>query len=360
MSGTSEQHDFLVRRDRLDDVEFRSGGDLVIPPQGALLRIERFSFGANNITYGMLGDAVGYWNLFPAPEGWGRIPVWGFGEVIRSEHSGLKAGERMFGAFPMSTHVILEPTDIKGKIFRDSAPHRQRMPAAYNEYMRITDDPAFAGVAGDHQLLLRWQFMPAFLMHDFLSGADFFGARTVIISSASSKTAISLAHLLCKSDIRIIGLTSEANKSFVEKIGYYNDVLAYDEIEALPRDPSVFIDMAGNSKTRAVVHTQLGDALKYSCRVGLTHRDAGRDQNLPGPKPVWFNTAEKLRKRLELWGRESFNARYAGPWQEFSAGVDRWLEIVRGSGREDVEAMYRDVLSGRTPPSKGYILSLGD
>ena len=46
-----------------------------------LLQIEKFSFTANNVTYGVAGDSIGYWNFFPAinnPEKtWGCIPVWG-------------------------------------------------------------------------------------------------------------------------------------------------------------------------------------------------------------------------------------------------------------------------------------------
>jgi len=51
-----------------------------------LCRIERFALTANNITYGVFGEAMQYWNFFPAPEGWGRIPVWGHAEVVESKH----------------------------------------------------------------------------------------------------------------------------------------------------------------------------------------------------------------------------------------------------------------------------------
>ena len=30
-----------------------------------LLKVETFSFTANNITYGMMGDRLGYWQFFP-------------------------------------------------------------------------------------------------------------------------------------------------------------------------------------------------------------------------------------------------------------------------------------------------------
>ena len=43
----------------------------------AQLLVERLALTTNNITYAAYGDRLGYWNLFPAPEGWGRTPAWG-------------------------------------------------------------------------------------------------------------------------------------------------------------------------------------------------------------------------------------------------------------------------------------------
>ena len=53
------------------------------------MKVDRFAFTANNITYAVLGDELKYWQLFPAPEGFGNIPVWGFGEVIASKHPAI-------------------------------------------------------------------------------------------------------------------------------------------------------------------------------------------------------------------------------------------------------------------------------
>ena len=48
------------------------------------LSIERFALTANNITYGVAGDMIGYWQFFPAENNWGRIPVWGVATVAES------------------------------------------------------------------------------------------------------------------------------------------------------------------------------------------------------------------------------------------------------------------------------------
>ena len=62
------------------------------PPDALLVRVDRFAFTANNITYAVLGDELKYWQLFPAPHGFGNIPVWGFGDVIASKHPGVAVG----------------------------------------------------------------------------------------------------------------------------------------------------------------------------------------------------------------------------------------------------------------------------
>ena len=137
-----------------------------------------------------------YWQLFPAPEGFGNVPVWGFGEVIASKHPAIAAGETLFGYFPMATHLVIEAADVTKRGLRDAAAHRQGVAPVYNAYARVSGDPAFAGRQGDYQALLRPLFMLSFLVDDFLAENEFYGAKSVMLSSASSKTAYGLAHLL--------------------------------------------------------------------------------------------------------------------------------------------------------------------
>ena len=58
--------------------------------------IDRFALTSNNITYGAFGDAMKYWDFFPAPDGWGIIPVWGFATVTESRALGFAPGERYY------------------------------------------------------------------------------------------------------------------------------------------------------------------------------------------------------------------------------------------------------------------------
>src|SRR5262249_5600291 len=153
----------------------------------------------------------------PAPEGWGHIPVWGLGTVLHSSHPEVREGERMYGFLPMATHLVLQPGALRGFRFVDGAEHRQDLPPTYNEYLLVDRDAGYDRAHADEHLVLRPLFSLSFFCAEFLRQERCFGARQVIISSASSKTALGLAFLLAqerREGIEIVGLTSPANAGF--------------------------------------------------------------------------------------------------------------------------------------------------
>ena len=115
-----------------DSVEDLVEGEIVV-------KVERFAFTANNITYGVAGETIGYWKFFPAtddPEGkWGCIPMWGFAEIIHSNNAGLKVSERIFGYFPAADTLVIDPIKISDQSFSDGKEHRQELPPVYNNYL---------------------------------------------------------------------------------------------------------------------------------------------------------------------------------------------------------------------------------
>ncbi|MEQ1820493.1 MAG: DUF2855 family protein, partial [Terricaulis sp.] len=53
--------------------------------EGQALKLDLFALTSNNVTYAAMGTGMlGYWDFFPASEGFGKVPVWGFGTVIES------------------------------------------------------------------------------------------------------------------------------------------------------------------------------------------------------------------------------------------------------------------------------------
>lgn len=328
------------------------------------LKVDRFAFTANNVTYAELGDQFGFWRFFPAPEGWGTIPVWGFADVIESRHESIAVGERVFGFLPIATHLTVRPERVGDGNFVDATLHRRELPAAYNLYLRVAADPGYEPRFEDLQALLRPLFITSFLIDDLLADEDFFGARGVLLSSASSKTAIGLAHQLHSRQgaVEVIGVTSAGNRTFVEGLGCYDRTLTYDRIGELPSGTAAaYIDFAGSPQVRAAVHEHYGDSLKYSCSVGFSHRgQLSPDAGLPGPKPVFFFAADRLRKRAKDWGRDGIDLRFTAAWRKFVPTCESWLSVTRGQGRAEVERVYRTTLDGKVPPDCGQILSVWD
>ena len=360
-----------MRRCDLKDAAFIDAATSAAPAPGqVLLAIDKFALTANNITYAAFGDAMQYWNFFPAEAGFGRIPVWGFADVVASACDGVVPGERIYGYFPMSTHVVLEPQRVNTYGFVDAAAHRKELHAVYNQYLRCATDPGYRPAHEAQQMLLRPLFTTAFLIDDFLADGDFFGAEAVILSSASSKTAYGTAfclkrHAGSRRAVKVIGLTSPANLAFVESLGVYDQVVAYDAIATLDAASAVFVDMSGSAAVRAGVHNRFVDRLRYSCAVGGTHwQNLGGAAGLPGPRPTFFFAPAQNKKRNAEWGAVELQKRIAAAWSGFMGVVDGgttgagWLKVVEARGEAAVAQVYRDMLIGCVRPDEGHILSL--
>jgi hypothetical protein len=355
--------DLLVRRDALDQTRLDDEPSATLGDGEARLRVDAFGLTANNITYAVFGDGMGYWNFFPAPEGWGRIPVWGFADVVESTVDGLPEGTRVYGYLPMSTELVVRPTRVDQRGFVDGSDHRAPMASAYNHYARTDADAAYDPDHEDAQMLLRPLFTTGFLLDDFLDDNDRFGASTVVLSSASSRTAAGTAFFLAEHEgLDVVGLTSPGNVAFVEGLGVYDRVVAYGSELSLGDGPAVFVDVAGSAGVRAAVHRHYGDDLVHSAVVGGTHWDeatpASASGPLPGPAPSFFFAPDQIRKRAGDWGAAGYEERLAAAWKRAVAWSDGWLQIDRSAGPDAVEAAYRDVLAGSASPSAGHVLSM--
>jgi NADPH:quinone reductase-like Zn-dependent oxidoreductase len=355
--------DFLVEKSDWSRHRFVDAPEPELAPGQVLFRVDRFAFTANNISYALAGDALGYWRFFPAPDGWGRLPTMGFGDVIRSTHADVAEGTRCFGFYPMSRYLMIEPSAASPAGIMDGASHREGLAPAYNQYSPAAHDALYAPEHEDALMLLRGLFMTSFLADDAIADHDHYGAESVLISSASSKTSIALGFQVSRGGrARAVGLTSPRNLEFVSKLGCYDQELTYDEVSSLDAaTPSVFVDMAGSGPLRAAVHGHFGDQLRYSCSIGATHWDAPRDAGaLSGPKPEFFFAPGQIQKRVAEWGPAGFQERIGAAWSAFRAFSEGWLRVQRGYGRDAVERVYLETLEGRARPEDGHVISLWD
>jgi hypothetical protein len=363
---------FVVDRHDLHRTRWVAGAATPLDDGGVRLTINAVALTSNNITYATFGDAMGYWSFFPTGDvATGCVPAWGYATVAESRCDGIQVGERFYGFLPMATEVVMHPVKVQDSGFVDGAAHRRELHPVYNQYLRCSVDPGYRAAGEAEQALLRPLFTTSFLIDDMLADNDFFGARTVVLSSASSKTAYGTAFCLAQrrghgNARRVVGLTSPGNVEFTQGLGCYDEVLSYDELIRLPsQTTTVYVDFSGSAAVRRELHSHLGDALAYSCSVGGTHWDAlGSGKGLPGVRPVLFFAPAQIKKRVGDWGAAGLQQRLADAWSAFIASVNNaqrpWLVVVPGRGPKALESTYAALLAGTVTPLEGHFITLAD
>ncbi len=343
----------------------------------ARLRVAQTALTANNITYAAFGEAMQYWQFFPAAPAdradWGCLPVWGYATVTESRCEGVAVGRRVWGYYPLGTHLVVQPGRVRPHGFVDAAVHRGELAAAYQQYSFTDAEPGWKPELEGLTAVLRPLFFTGFLLDDFLADNQHFGARQLLLSSASSKTAFGTAFCLARrrgppSAPQVVGLTSAVKQAFVQSLGVYDAVHLYDCIPALdPAVPTVYVDFAGDAALRQRVHTHFGDALCYSSSIGGTHWEAlGPGRGLPGPRPTLFFAPAQVKKRSapppEGWGLDGLSQRFGLSWAGFITAAQQanppWVQIVPHSGPGAVQQAYLAMLAGRVDAREGLMLVL--
>ncbi|MDO9176238.1 MAG: DUF2855 family protein [Actinomycetota bacterium] len=363
--------DLEVDRHELHTVRMVDLAPVVLEPGQVRLRVHSFALTSNNITYAVFGDAMNYWDFFPAAPAddttdgtitWGRIPVWGFADVVESTIGELAEGTRVYGYLPMSTELVVSPGRFDPQGFTDMSPHRAAMASAYNRYVFSDDDPIYDADREPHQMVLWPLFMTSFMIDDLLADQALAESFTgsVVISSASSKTAIGAAFLVARrTGAHVVGLTSPGNAEFVNELGCYHQVVTYDSLHELPTGPAVYVDIAGDSAVTRGVHQHFGDSLAHSMIVGGTHWTApSTGGDLPGPAPQFFFAPAQIAKRSKDWGRDGLEARTTDAWIAYRYWVDAWLQFHWSHGAAAVEHTYLELLAGNVDPRVGHVCSM--
>jgi NADPH:quinone reductase-like Zn-dependent oxidoreductase len=341
---------------RLVDDEVTAGDDQV------LFRIDRFALTANNVTYAVAGDMLGYWDFFPTEGGWGRVPAMGWADVVESNVDGVEVGGRYYGWFPMARHAAMTATPTSDGL-RDDGAHRQAHAAVHRGYTRTDRDNWYqeGDDAEDRHALLRGLFLTGFLAEEFFADDGYFGAEQVLVLSASSKTAIGFAQRAAeRAACSVVGLTSAGNADFVRSLGYYDQVVTYDDLSNVHSAPSVIIDMAGNSSLVAQLHDALGDGIGYSMQVGMSHHDAPPAAVTSGPTPTLFFAPSEVARRAEQWGAAGYAERTTNALFDFVEGSHSWMSIETARGAAAGQQTWSRVYSGDVAPSIGCIVSMHD
>ncbi len=329
-----------------------------------LAKVDRFAFTANNITYAVMGNQLRYWQFFPPngdhPEEWGIIPVWGFADVVESKCDELAVGERVFGYFPPAHELVLTPAKISSTTFIDASEHRAHLPPGYNAYRRVLNEPGYDRANDAERMLLFVLHLTSFCIHDMLQSNDWFGAKQVVIISASSKTSTGLAYGLAgdKQAPRVVGLTSKRNSEFVTSLGAYDEVHTYQDITQIDADkPTVIIDMSANTEVLSALHNHLGDNMRYTSNVGLTHWDEPRSTDgINQERSHQFFAPSVIQQRMKDWGAEEFSKRSTEYVMRTSSKSRAWLQVKELDGVQGLADVYADVCDGKIAADQGLVV----
>ncbi|AWK10979.1 DUF2855 domain-containing protein [Streptomyces spongiicola] len=347
--------DLMVRRDDLTAAEVRQAPAAPLRPGEVRLAAERFALTAITATYARLGESeLPFFDAFAGPEGYGRVPTWGYARVEESRRPEIPVGARYFGFLPLSTHVTLaaEPTE---RGFDDVAPERDFLHPWYRGYLRVGElDPQ-----DDHRLLLKPLYPASFNLAEFLVREH--PTAAVLITSASSKTAVGLAALLSRQEgITTLGVTSQGNLGFVRGLGHYDMVTTYDEPAwgEVP-EPVVLVDFTGEAGRLFSVYERLGTALKDALLVGYTHPGAEIEppEGLTAPEPWIFFTPSEEQRLIEKEGEDAYRTRYQQAENALVENARSWLSITRRSGPEALVDTYRLLIAGGLPAHTGTVVA---
>lgn len=334
------------------------------------VRVERFAFTANNMTYAVAGDILRYWQFFPVPDtddhNWGLIPVWGFGDVVESRCAEVPEGDRLYGYFPPASSLVMQPIRVSIGSLVDGVEHRQVLPPLYNRYRRVSAERDYDPRHDNATVLLAPLHLTSFVLEHRLASRDHHGAEQVVIVSASSKTSLGLAYALSRSEggPSVVGATSSRNLDFTRSTGLYDLVLTYEEIaEELPIRPTVVVDMAGHSAVAAGLRGRLGPNLAFTILVGLTHwthsETVTGSVDRPDPtKQENFFAPSYIQEMIKAAGPGDFDRTSNAFLRDAAAATFGWMSVDQRSGLGELPAAYDQVRDGTLPPSAGLVIEL--
>jgi hypothetical protein len=219
------------------------------------------------------------------------------------------------------------------------------------------------------------------------------GAKRVLISSASAKTAFTLAYCIRRrrekgelsADTRIVGLTSPRNLEFTRQLGLYDEVLTYDDVETLPAASdlkTIYADVAGVDalNNRIFKHFAPTNSLIAGITLGMSTIDpadaktigkAQREANTFSPATahagvrvgadmeVFFMVEWLARRRTELSVLQIV-AMQKDAWDALLREGRTWVRIERVYGGPAVKRAYERLNKGGVGPDTGFIWSMWD
>ncbi|RYP19238.1 hypothetical protein DL765_003439 [Monosporascus sp. GIB2] len=378
-----------------------------LAPSSLRLQSKILGLTTNNLGYARLGHLTGWWDVYPQPKNtpapydnrsiYGRISAWGYAEIIESTVPDIPVGTTVYGYLPTSNlpeDVRVEHTGLKDQIFVSSE-HRQHLWEVYNRYQicaplaelekaKTLDslgwDSLMQGLfgAGYNLNLCGFAWKDELRIHP--SGKGEWTAEdaslkdaTVIVLSASSKTALAFAHQVRHNrpadhqPRTVVGVCSSASRATAVGSGFYDQVILYsdDKItkDAISKDKpnrTILIDFGAREGARETWNATLSTLssphshtfMSVGGEVKVQSIEDIRAQFAANHNTIQVNTSYLREKGIEVGGDAYLEAFYK-KFDEFKAqGGIPGVTLKWGEGMKALEkgweALCRDEVSAGT------------
>jgi len=217
----------------------------------------------------------------------------------------------------------------------------------------------------DWKILTKELYTMAFYMDENLV-VDTGMINSVLISCASSKTAIALAYCLRMRQMRyVVGLTSQEHLDFVRSTGLYHEVFTYDECDQLPNDRTiVYMDFRCDGALRQKITQHMGTNLMYNMVLGpAVFQKSMKDQLFEKRAREILFDESKWRERRRMVAEVTKTGRNEQLKYSYTAFVERarsWINLKHLGGTDAFASVYQKVFENGAPRDEGYICSMHD
>mmetsp|Transcript_5079 Transcript_5079/g.9193 ORF Transcript_5079/g.9193 Transcript_5079/m.9193 type:complete len:519 (-) Transcript_5079:133-1689(-) len=356
-----------------------------VPPcdEGCVvLRVDKFSMTQMSIGYLMKGFTRtfgGYHNFFPSKQdGIYRSAAWGIATVVESSHLKVPVGTRLYGPMPLCKYHHQKVLRTIPRLRNGEDPpvvefQNEDMPfnmQRFQEYEVLADASAADPEFEDWKLATKEIYTMAFYMDEQLL-TETGQINSVIISCASSKTAMALAYCLKmrggsaieREMEHLVGLTSKEHYDFVVSTDLYQEVYTYDEVDNLPTDKTiVYMDFKCDGALRQAITMKLGTNLMYNMVLGpAVFQKRMKDQLFEKKaREVIFDesTWRERRRMVAEVTKTGRNEKLRYSYKSYVERMKKYVSVRHHSGMDQLKQVYESIYGNQASPAELHICSM--
>merc|ERR1712194_478539 len=195
--------------------------------------------------------------------------------------------------------------------------------------------------------------------------------NSVIISCASSKTAMALAYCLrmrggCAIEREmscVVGLATKEHLEFVKSTDLYHFVYTYEEVESLPNNRTiVYMDFKCDGEVRQAITLRMGTNLMYNMVLGpAVFQKKMKDQRCEKrAREILFDESSwrERRRMVAEVTKTGRNEKLRYSYKAFVERLQKYVSLKHASAAEPFREMYDVIYSNKASPSEAYVCSM--